>query len=58
MTLVERLEKVAVELDRTRWTTDPLMCEPDKLMYDPRVVELCDLLREAAKKLKKHERTH
>ena len=49
MSLSERLEKIAVELDRARW---------HKGQYITEYAEKCDLLREAIKELKKHDRTH
>lgn len=49
MNLVERLEKLAIKLDRNRWRNG---------IYDSDAADRCDLLREAAKELKKHERTH
>ena len=50
MNLVERLEKVATQFDRQRWSSSGL--------YNVEAAEYCDLLREVVKELKKHERTH
>lgn len=50
MNLVERLEKLATQFDRQRWSPSGL--------YNTESADYCDILREAAKELKKHERTH
>ena len=43
MDLPSKLEKWATDMDRERWHGDE---------YDVDMVELCDLLREAAKKIR------
>ena len=45
MSLVERLEKLAKEFDRQRWSGNG--------EYRPEKAEHCDLLREAAKTLRR-----
>ena len=45
MNLVERLEKLATEFDRKRWSASGV--------YDTVSAERCDLLREAANSLRK-----
>ena len=52
MNLVERLEKLATTFDRKRWI------DRGHTLYDRDAADICDTLREAAEKLKKHERTH
>ena len=47
-----RMKKPAVEFDRKRWL------DHEHTQYDCKAADICDDLREAAKELEKHERTH
>ena len=46
MSLVERLEKLAMKFDRKRWR------DRSHTEYDVDAADTCDMLREVAKKLK------
>ena len=55
MSLSDRLQRVAVELERNRWSYD---YSTGACLYNSDKVEMSELLMAAAKELKKHERTH